>query len=79
LFFVGSYLPDVIWFNLEEEIVAGGRPSASLWFFVVLALQPSFHRGGCFTRIGLFMEFLCILHRQKGQIISRQIAKSAFN
>jgi hypothetical protein len=63
LFFVGFYLPAVIWFNLEEEIVAGGRPSASLWFYVVLAVQPSFHSGGCFTYIGLFTEFLCILHR----------------
>jgi hypothetical protein len=63
LFFVGFYLPTVIWFDLEEEIIAGGRPSASLWFFVVFALQPSFHSSGCFTRIGLFMEFLCILHR----------------
>jgi hypothetical protein len=63
LFFVGFYLPAVIWFNLEEEIVASGRLSASLWFFVVLALQPSFYSGGCFTRIGLFTEFLCILHR----------------
>jgi hypothetical protein len=60
---VGFYLPDVIWFNLVEEIVAGGRSSASLWLFVVLALQPSFHGGGCFTCIGLFTEFLCILHR----------------
>jgi hypothetical protein len=33
LFFVGFYLPAVIWFDLEKEIVAGGRPSASLWFF----------------------------------------------
>jgi hypothetical protein len=63
LFFVGFYLPVVIWFDLEEEIVASGRPSASLWFFVVLALQPLFHSGGCSTRIGLFTEFLCILHR----------------
>jgi hypothetical protein len=62
-FFVGFYLPDVIWFNLVEEIVAGGRSSASLWLFVVLALQSSFHGGGCFTCIGLFTEFLCILHR----------------
>jgi hypothetical protein len=36
---------------------------ASLWFFVVPALQLSFHCDGCFTRIGLFTEFLCILHR----------------
>jgi hypothetical protein len=55
-------LPVILWFDLEEEIVVGGRPSASLWFFVVLALQPSFHCDGCFTRIGLFTEFLCIFH-----------------
>jgi hypothetical protein len=60
---VGSYFPAVIWFDLEEEIVAGGRSSASIWFFIVLALQPLFHSGGCFIRIGLFTEFLCILHR----------------
>jgi hypothetical protein len=62
-FFVGFYLSAMIWFDLEEEIVAGGRPSASLWLFVVLALQPSFHSGGCFNRIRLFIEFICILHR----------------
>ena len=60
---MGFYLPAMMWFDLEEEIVVDGRPSASLWFFVVLALQPSLHSGGCFTRIGLFTEFLCILHR----------------
>jgi hypothetical protein len=60
---VGFYLPAMIWFDLEEEIVAGGRPSASLRFFVVLALQPSFYSGGCFNRIRLFIEFLCILRR----------------
>jgi hypothetical protein len=59
---VDFYLPAMMWFDLEEEIVVGGRLSASLWFFVVSALQPSFHSGGCFTRIGLFMEFLYILH-----------------
>jgi hypothetical protein len=53
----------MLWFDLEEEIVLGGRPSASLWYFIVLALQPSFHCDGCFIRIGLFTEFLCILHR----------------
>jgi hypothetical protein len=53
----------MLWFDLEEEIVVGGRPLASLWFFVVPALQPSFHCDGCFTRIGLFTEFFCILHR----------------
>jgi hypothetical protein len=39
-------------FDFEEEIVVGGRPSVSLWFSVVLALQPSFYSGGCFTRMG---------------------------
>jgi hypothetical protein len=62
LFFVGFYFPAMMWFDFEEEIVVGGRPLASLWFFVVLALQSSFHSGGCFTCIGLFTEFLCILH-----------------
>jgi hypothetical protein len=60
---VGFYLPAMMWFDLEEEIVVGGRPSAPLWFFVVLALQLSFYSDGCFTRIGLFTKFLCILHR----------------
>ena len=60
---MGFYLPAMMWFDLEEKIVVDGRPSASLWFFVVPALQPSFHSGGCFIRIGLFTEFLCILHR----------------
>jgi hypothetical protein len=62
LLFVGFYLPAMMWFDFEEEIVVGGRPSASLWFFVVPALQPSFYSIGCFTHIGLFTEFLCILH-----------------
>jgi hypothetical protein len=61
--FVVFYLFAMMWFDFEEEIVVGGRPSASLWFSVVPALQPSFYNGGCFTRIGLFTEFLCILHR----------------
>jgi hypothetical protein len=59
---VGYYLPAMLWFDLEEEIVVGGRPLASLWFFVVPILQPSFHCDGCFTHIELFTEFLCILH-----------------
>jgi hypothetical protein len=63
LCFVGYYLPAMLWFDLEEEIVVGGRPSTSLGFFVVPALQPSFYCDGCFTCIGLFKEFLCILHR----------------
>jgi hypothetical protein len=59
---MGCNLPAMLWFDPEEEIVVGGRPSASLWFFVVLALQLSFHCDGCFTRIRLFTKFLCILH-----------------
>jgi hypothetical protein len=31
LCFVGYYLPAMLWFDLEEEIVVGGRPSTSLW------------------------------------------------
>ena len=58
---MGFYLPAMIWFDFEE-IVIGGRPLASLWFSVVPALQPSFYSGGCFIRIRLFTEFLCILH-----------------
>jgi hypothetical protein len=54
LLFVGFYLPAMMWFDLEEEIVGGGRPSAFLWFSVVLALQLSFYNDGCITRIGLF-------------------------
>jgi hypothetical protein len=37
--------------------------SAPLWFFAVPILQLSFHSGSCFTRIELFTEFLCNLHR----------------
>jgi hypothetical protein len=37
--------------------------SAPPWFFAVLILQLSFHSGSCFTRIRLFTEFLCNLHR----------------
>ena len=36
---------------------------ASLWFFAVFILQLSSHSGSCFTRIELFTEFLCNLHR----------------
>jgi hypothetical protein len=60
--FVGFYLPAMMWFDFAKEIVVGGHPSASLWFFVVPALQPSFYSGGGFTHIGFFTEFLCILH-----------------
>ena len=63
LFFVGFYLPTRMWFDIEEEIDVGGRPLAPLWLSVVLALQLSLYSGGCFTRIELFMKFLCILHR----------------
>jgi hypothetical protein len=59
---VGYNLPAMLWFDPEEEIIVGGRPSASLWFFIVLALQLSFHCDCCFIRIELFTEFLCILH-----------------
>jgi hypothetical protein len=60
--FVFCGLPAMKWFDLEEEIDVGGRPLAPLWFSVVLALQLLFYSGGCFTRIGLFTEFLCNLH-----------------
>ena len=36
---------------------------AFIWFFAVPALQLSFYSGDCFTRIGLFTEFICNLHR----------------
>ena len=52
----------MMWFDFEEEIVVGGRPSASFWFSVVPALQPSFYSGSCFTCIRFFTEFLCILN-----------------
>jgi hypothetical protein len=54
LLFVGFYLLTMMWFDLEEEIVVGGRPSAPLWFPVVLALQLSFYSSGCFICIELF-------------------------
>jgi hypothetical protein len=38
LLFVGFYLFTMMWFDLEEEIDVGGRPSAPLWFFVVPTL-----------------------------------------
>jgi hypothetical protein len=62
LFFVGFNLPAMMWSDLEEEIDDGGRPLAPIWFFVVLALQLLLCNDGCFTRIGLFTEFLCNLH-----------------
>jgi hypothetical protein len=41
-FFVGFYLPAMIWSDLEEEIVDGGCSSALLWFSVVLACNNHF-------------------------------------
>ena len=55
LFFVGFYPPALMWFDFEEKI-------DSIWFFAVPALQLSFYSDNCFTRIGLFTEFLCNLH-----------------
>jgi hypothetical protein len=52
-----------MWFDCEDEINVGGRPSTLLGFFVVLSSQVSFYSGSCFTLVGLFMDFLCILHR----------------
>jgi hypothetical protein len=60
---VGFYLLAMMWFDLEEEIDVGGRPSTSLWFSVVFALQLSFYNSNCFICIRFFTEFLCILHR----------------
>jgi hypothetical protein len=36
--------------------------SVPIWFLAVPALQLLLYSDGCFTRIGLFTEFLCILH-----------------
>jgi hypothetical protein len=55
------YLPTMTWFDLEVEIVLWVL--ASIWFFAMPALQLSFYSDGCFTRIRLFTEFLCNLHR----------------
>jgi hypothetical protein len=52
-----------MWFDFEEEINVGGRPLAPLRFSVVFALQLLFYSGSCFIRVGLFMDFFCILHR----------------
>jgi hypothetical protein len=60
--FWGFNLPAMMWSNLEDEIVDGGRPLAPIWFFVVLALQLSLCSDGCFTRIRLFTEFPCNLY-----------------
>jgi hypothetical protein len=63
LLFVSFYLPALTWFDLEEEIDVGGRPStAPFWFSVVPALQQPFNNGCCFIRNGLFTEFLYNLH-----------------
>jgi hypothetical protein len=56
LFFVGFYLLALMWFDFEEEI-------DSIWLFTVPALQLSFYSDSCFTCIGLFIEFICNLHR----------------
>jgi hypothetical protein len=53
------HLPAITWFVFEVEMWV----LAFIWFFAVLALQLSFFSDGCFTRIGLFTEFLCNLHR----------------
>jgi hypothetical protein len=37
----------------------------SIWFLAVPALQLSLYSNGCFTRIGLFIEFLCVLNHLK--------------
>jgi hypothetical protein len=37
--------------------------SVPIWFFAMPALQLLLYSDGCFTRIGLFTEFLCFLHR----------------
>jgi hypothetical protein len=58
------YLPAMTRFDLEVEIVLWVLGLlASIWFFAVSALQLSFYNDSCFIRIGLFMEFLCNLHR----------------
>jgi hypothetical protein len=36
--------------------------SVPIWFFVVPALQLLLYSDSCFTRIGLFTEFLCTSH-----------------
>jgi hypothetical protein len=61
LLFVVFYLPAMTWFDLEVEIVLWVL--ASIWLFAVSALQLSFYSDSCFTRIELFTEFLCNLHR----------------
>jgi hypothetical protein len=57
LFCLGFGLHMVLWLIFEAETLA------PLWFFAVPDLQLSLFSGGCFTCIGLFTEFLCILHR----------------
>jgi hypothetical protein len=51
----------MMWFDLEKEIDAGGRPSmAPIWFFTMTSLQQPFNHGCSFYRNGLFTKFLCI-------------------
>ena len=49
--------------HLMLGLIFGVETAAPLWFYAVLILQLSFHSGSCFTRIGLFTEFLCNLYR----------------
>jgi hypothetical protein len=57
LFCLGFSLHMVLWLIFEVET------STPFWFFAVPDLQLLLYSGGCFTRIELFMEFLCNLHR----------------
>jgi hypothetical protein len=57
LFCLGFSLHMVLWLIFEAETLA------PLWLFAIPDLQLSLYSGGCFTCIGLFTEFLCILHR----------------
>jgi hypothetical protein len=57
LFCLGFSLHMVLWLIFEVET------STPFWFFAVPDLQLSLYSGGCFTRIELFTEFLCNLHR----------------
>jgi hypothetical protein len=61
LLFMGFYLPAMMWSNLVEEIVIGGRPStAPIWFSALPSLQQPFNHDCCIYRKELFTEFLCI-------------------
>jgi hypothetical protein len=57
LFCLGFGLHMVLWLIFEAETLV------PIWFFAVPDLQLSLFSGGCFTCIGLFTEFLCILYR----------------